>query len=126
MRKKWSRHWIRSIQPRKQRKYVHNAPLHIIHKIFASMLSKELKKKYGKNSLTLRKGDKIKILRGQFKDKTGKVEKVSLSKRKVYIEGIYILKKDGKRSQYAIHPSNLMIMELNLEDKKRIKILDRK
>jgi large subunit ribosomal protein L24 len=65
-------------------------------------------------------------MRGQFKGKTGKVEKVILSRRKVYIENIYLLKKDGKRTQYAIHPSNLMITELNLEDKKRSKSLERK
>ena len=126
MEKKWSRHWKSSTQPRKQRKYVHNAPLHVVSKLFSSMLSKELKKKHGKNAITVRKGDKVKILRGQFKGKTGKVEKVALSRKKVYIEGIYLLKKDGKRTAYAIHPSKLMITELYLEDKKRSKSLERK
>lgn len=105
---------------------MHNAPLHAVSNLMSSMLSKELKKKHGKNSIGIRKGDKVKVMVGQFKGKTGKIEKVSLARKKVFIEGVYLLKKDGKRSAYAIHPSNLMITELNLEDKKRSKSLERK
>lgn len=126
MKKKFSKSWKSSTQKRKQRKYIHNAPLNIKHKFLASHLSKELIKKYNKRSIPVRKGDKVKIVRGQFKKKEGKVEKVFTKKSRVYIDSIQITKIDGTKTHYPIHPSNLIITDLNLDDKKRKKILERK
>ena len=126
MKKKFVKTWKRSKQPRKQRKYRANAPLHIKHGFVGCHLSAELRKKYGKRKIGIRKGDKIKILRGQFKGKSGKVEKVNSKKTKVYITGIEIIKKDGTKMLYPIHPSNLLITELYLDDKMRSKALERK
>jgi len=92
----------------------------------SSPLSKELKTKYTKNSVTVIKGDTVKVLRGQFKGKSGKVSKSNYQKIKVYIEGVEIIKKDGNKVQYPIHPSNIIITTLKLEDKKRIAALERK
>ena len=89
-------------------------------------LSKELKKKYGKRNLGLKKGDKVKIVKGQFKKRVGKVERVDLKKTRVYISGIEVAKKDGTKAALSIHPSNLIITELDLDDKMRLKILERK
>ena len=44
MKKKFSNAWIGSKQPRKQRKYRHNAPLNVRNKFLSSHLSKELMK----------------------------------------------------------------------------------
>ena len=126
VKKKFSRSWKSSTQPRKQRKYRFNVPLHIKGKLMSSHLSKELKEKYKKRSIKERKNDKVKIARGQFKGKTGKIERVDLSKNKTYITGIEIIKKDGTKTLYPINPSNLIIIELNLDDKKRKKSLERK
>ena len=126
MKIKFSKCWKGSKQTRKQRKYRYNAPLHIKHKFLSTHLSKELKKKYNKRSLPIRKEDKVKIMRGQFKNKVGKVVKVLLRKTKLYIEGIENIRKDGTKSYYPIHPSNVTISELDLNDKKRKKILERK
>lgn len=123
MKKKFSREWIRSKQPRKQRKYSHNAPLHIKGKLMSAHLSKDLMKKYNRRSIRLRKGDKVIVLRGQFKKKTGIIERVDLKKTKVYISGVEIIKKDGTKVFYPVHPSNLVITEINLDDKKRMAII---
>lgn len=125
-KKKFSQNWRKSKQPRKQRKYRHNAPLHIKQKFMRVHLSKELRKKHNRRSLSLKKGDKVKILRGQFKKKTGKIDKVDLKENYVYVAGIETTKKDGTKTFHPLQPSNLMITELNLDDKKRQKILDRK
>ena len=74
MKTKFSGSWVKSKQPRKQRKYRYNAPLHIRQKFVGAHLSRELRKKYGKRSASLRKGDNVKIMRGQFRNKSGKVE----------------------------------------------------
>jgi len=126
MKQKWSKSWVSSKQPRKQRKYRANAPLHIKRKMIASHLSKELREKYKRRSFPVRKNDVVKILRGSFKGKQGKVSKVDTKKMKVYVEGIVRTKKDGTKVPVPLDPSNLMIVSLNLEDKKRVKALERK
>ncbi len=120
--KKVSKSWKSSKSPRKQRKFLFNAPLHLKSKMVGSHLSPELKTKYNKRGIRIRTGDKVKVLRGQFKKKIGKVEKVDTKKLKVYITGIETIKKDGSKALYPIHSSNLMITELNLSDKKRIEV----
>ena len=126
MKKKFSTKWKGSKQPRKQRKYRANAPTHTRHKMIAATLSKELRKKYGKRNIPLHKGDKVKIMRGEFKKKTGKIDAVSLKKLKVMVEGIFRTKKDGTKVSVYLDPSNLQIQELNLDDKKRMKVKEEK
>ncbi len=126
MKKLFSRTWKSSKQPRKQRKYRHNAPFHILGKFVSANLSKELKEKYGRRNFGVRTGDKVKIMRGQFRKQIGKVEKMNIKEEKVYIQGIENIKKDGSKAFYPIHPSNLQIIELNLGDKKRKKSLETK
>ncbi len=123
--KEWSKSWKSSKNPRKQRKYIYNLPLHIRKTLLSATLSKDLRKKYGKRSLSVRKDDKVKILRGQFKKKTGKISRVNLKRIRIYVEGAENVKKDGSKAPYPIHPSNVMITELNLDDKKRRMILER-
>jgi large subunit ribosomal protein L24 len=120
MKKSWSKSWKSSIQTRKQRKYQKNAPLHIKHKFLGASLSSDLRKKYSFRSLPVRVGDTVKIITGQFKGKEGKVTKVSLAKTRIHVEGATISKADGSDSFYPIHPSNVQIIKLNLDDEKRV------
>lgn len=126
MKTKFSSSWVKSKQPRKQRKYRYNAPLHIKQKFVSTHLSKDLRKKHHKRSINLRKGDSVKIMRGQFKTKTGKIEEISVKKTLVYVSGIDITKRDGTKARYPINPSNLMITEINMDDKRRNKSIERK
>jgi len=48
-------------------------------------------------SLRIRKGDRVVVLAGKDKDKTGKVLKVFRLKRRVVVEGVNILKKHVRR-----------------------------
>ena len=123
---KFSRAWKSSKNPRKQRKYRLSSPLHIKQKFVHSHLSKELSKKYAKRSIGLRKGDKVKIMRGQFKKHQGKIEKIDLNRTRVFVSGVEITKKDGTKKLLALQPSNLMITELNLDDKFRQETMERK
>jgi len=126
MKQKFSTSWKASKKPSKQRKYSANAPLHIKKKFVSVNLSKELRKKYEKRNIPVRKGDNVKIMRGKFKGKEGKVLKVELKKSKVTIESIQIKKQDGSKVNVKMQPSNLQIIELNLEDRKRNKALNKK
>lgn len=119
MKTAWSNTWKASQQPRKQRKYRHEASLHTKQKFVAAHLSKDLRKKHGRRSANTRKGDIVKVLRGQFKGRTAKITAVNLKRMVVFVEGIENIRKDGTKKPYPMQPSNLMITELNMNDKKR-------
>jgi|SRR3989338_2806459 len=125
MKKDFSAGWGNSKKPSKQRKYRINAPLHIKQKFVHCHLSKELRKKYGIRNISLRKGDKVKIMSGKFKKQEGKVDSINLKESKIFVSGAEITKKDGSKKMVQIHPSNLMITELALDDKLRQKSLER-
>ncbi len=115
-----------SKQPRKQRKFLYNAPLNLRRKFLSAHLSKELRKIYKRRSLQLREGDEVKIMRGDNAGKTGKISKVDLEKYKVYIEGIVQKRTVGPEVQVPIHPSNLLLINPIIEDEMRAKVLRRK
>jgi len=117
--KDFSNEWKSSKNPRKQRKYRFNAPLHIKHGFMNAHLSKELRGRYSKRSIGLRKGDKVRIMRGKFRKHEGKIEKIELRKARVFVSGVEITKKDGTKKLLALHPSNIMITELNLDDNRK-------
>lgn len=108
-----------SKQPRKQRKALYNAPLHLRHKSMSVSLSKDLREDLNKRSLPIRTGDTVKITRGEFKDHEGKVESIDSRKYKVIIEGVTLSKPDGNSVFLPIHPSNLMIVDADLKDERR-------
>ena len=125
MKQKFSTSWISSIQVRKQRKYRYNAPLHLRHKFLSANLSKELRKKYGKRNVPLRKDDEVLVMRGKFSKKKGKILLVNLKTSKVKIIGLTRKKVDGTEINVPFDPSNLQIIDLNLDDKKRLKDIKR-
>jgi len=120
MKTKFSINWLSSIQPRKQRKYRFNASLHTKGTFLSARLSKELTEKHKTRNVRVRTGDKVLIMRGQFKGVTGLVERVDLSRERINVAGATISKKDGSKVAYPIHPSNVQITSLK-EDKKRFK-----
>jgi large subunit ribosomal protein L24 len=121
MKKEFSKHWKSSKQPRKQRKFLAKAPLHVKRKFLGANLSKELRKNQGKRNVVLRKGDTVKIMRGKFKEKRGKIIDIKIKTEKVYVEGIQRTKMDGSKKNIPLKASNLQILELNLDDNKRFK-----
>jgi len=110
-----------SIQPRKQRKARYNAPAHARGKYLSASLSKALREKVGKKSLPVRSGDKVRVVRGDFKGHEGEVLTVDYSSYKVTIEEVTLAKPDGTSSFLPVDPSNLVIIEADLKDDRRIK-----
>ena len=123
MEKKFSTAWQSSKQPRKQRKFLANAPIHIKKKRVSANLSKELRKKYSIRSIPIRKGDTVKIMRGTFKKKEGKVTGVKPDTFGIEVEGIQRKKQDGSKVNVKLQPSNLQIIELDLADSRRSSFL---
>jgi large subunit ribosomal protein L24 len=112
--------------PGKQRKRLFNAPAHIRHKIMSAPLSRELAASRGAKTLPVRKGDTVRIMRGDNKGFEGKVSRVALKEYRIYMEGLTREKVDGTNIFLPIHPSKVQIRNLNLDDKWRKDILTRK
>ena len=110
---------MKTIQPRKQRKMLYQAPLHLRYKHFSAPLSSSLKTEYGVNSIPLRTGDTVRVMRGDRKGMEGKVTRVDRQKYRIYIEGVMREKVDGSTMPVPIHPSKVVMTNLNLDDKWR-------
>jgi len=112
--------------PRKQRKLLHNAPAHLRHKLMAAPLSPQLTASKSAKTLPVRKGDTVRIMRGDNKGFEGKISRVDLKNYRIYLEGLTREKVDGTAIFLPVHPSKVMIKNLNLSDKWRKAIVDRK
>jgi len=77
-------------------------------------------------SLPVRKGDRVRILRGDFKGHEGEVVEVDLKRYSLKIDGVTIKKADGTPVFRPIHPSNVMIIDLKLNDEYRRRIVERR
>ncbi|MCK4649982.1 50S ribosomal protein L24 [Candidatus Pacearchaeota archaeon] len=122
MKSEFNKSWNSSKQPRKQVKFRANAPNHIKKKFMGSTLDKALREKYGRRSISVRNGDEVKIMRGKFKGKQGKVGIVDIKNTRIQVDGIQRVKSFGGEKLITwFHPSNVKIIILDVSDEKRLK-----
>lgn len=110
---------------RKSRKAHFTAPSSVRRKIMSSPLAKDLRTKYSVRSLPIRKDDEVRIVRGKYKDREGKVTQVYRKKWVIYVDRVQRDKSNGASVPIGIHPSKVVITTIKL-DKDRRAILDRK
>jgi large subunit ribosomal protein L24 len=89
-------------------------------KLMCSHLSKDLQQKYHRRSVRVTEGDTVKVLRGEFKGVSGKITRVSTLRNGIAVEGIKKEKLKGGNLDVFIHTSNVLVTDLNTEDKWRI------
>ena len=127
---------MKSKQPRKQRLARYNAPLHRRRVEMSAPVDNALRLKQEANnvfyprSMPVRVGDRVIIVRGEGRVKSGerkghKIAKIDRRKRKIYLENHTYFKSDGTELQRPIDPSNVVIINPDWTDLKRRKILDR-
>jgi large subunit ribosomal protein L24 len=92
----------------------------------AAPLSQELISSQGAKALPVRKGDTVRIMRGDNKGFEGKVSRIDLKRYQIFIEGLTREKVDGTNIFVSVHPSKVMIKNLKLDDKWRKGIVERK
>jgi len=117
---------MKSKKPSKQRKALYQSPLHKRHKFLSAHLSKSLIERWKRRSLPIRKGDEVIVMRGQFKGTTGKISDVDLKRFKVYIENVKRKKVSGEEVHVPVSASNLLLLNPVMDDKERLKIINRK
>jgi len=117
---------MKTTKPGKQRKRLYQAPLSERYRRFSAPLSSKLKESHSTNSIPVRKGDTVMIMRGDRKGSEGKVTQIDQKKYRIFVDGANREKVDGTSIPVPIHPSKVTITRLNLDDKWRKKILERK
>lgn len=111
--------------PKKQKRRIHKSPLHSRRNMFKCRLDEFLQEEYGMRSMRIKKGDLVRIMRGQFRDTEGKVIAVDYRNIRVHLENATVTRADGKEAQIPMHPSNLMLVKLELDDDRK-RILENK
>lgn len=105
-----------STQPRKERKALYNAPVHVRRARIAAHLDEPLMLKYDTRSTTLRKGDTVRIMRGEYAGTSGKILEVNTRTGKVTVDGVTVSKAKATQVARPLDPSNLVITKLDLTD----------
>lgn len=117
-----------SKKPSKQRLMLYKMPKHKRHKLLTAKLSDELQQQHGIKRLSIRKGDTVKIIRGDkdIFNFEGKVINVDRYTGRIAIEGLTRKKADGTPVYRWIPASKVIITKLDLSDPKRKEIIERK
>lgn len=115
----------KSKKPDKQRKKLAEEPIHRRRKRAAAPLEKDLREELGRKNLPLRSGDEVEVSRGDHAGATSEVRKVDLKNLRVTLEDVKGEKVDGTEIHPEIDPSNLKIIEPDLSDREREKIVER-
>ncbi len=104
------------------------APSSERRKLMSSTLAKELKGVLGIKSLPIKKGDKVRVMRGARSNKgvEGVVTCVYRKKWAVHVSGLEREKKNGQRIPIPFDASNLAIVQLGEMTKDRQALIDRK
>lgn len=106
-------------KPSKQRKMIYEAPAHRVRKFLTAPLSEELRKSQERRSYPVRKGDTVKILRGDFAGVEGKINDIDAHRQRLFVEGVQREKTSGTSANVSVNSSKVMITKLNLDDKWR-------
>jgi large subunit ribosomal protein L24 len=108
-----------STQPRIQRKRLYNATVQKRHRLLGAHVDPSLASKSKLNlprALPVREGDVVRIMRGSFRGKEGKIVSVDSKHGTAVVEGITIEKVDEKKVPRPVHASNLMIVKMDDTD----------
>src|SRR5208337_3515777 len=108
-----------STKPSKQRAALYNTHANRRRRILSASLSTELKTTQGRNSYPVRKGDTVKILRGDFAGIEGKITQIDTKRQRLFVEGVSRENVAGTSANVSVHSSKVMITKLNLDDKWR-------
>ncbi|OGS44902.1 MAG: 50S ribosomal protein L24 [Euryarchaeota archaeon RBG_13_57_23] len=116
----------KSTKARKQRKARYNAPLHKKRRMVSAHLDSALMSEYNVRSVPVRKGDTVKVVRGNedFRKIESKVARVDVKNLKIIVENVTVPKADGTQKPKPIDPSDVVITKLDLSDPWRKEKLD--
>jgi len=98
---------------------MYNTPRHRIRILLSAPFSAELRSSHGRRSYPVRKGDTVKIVRGDFAGIEGKINKIDTKRQRLFVEGVSREKVAGTSTNVSVHTSKVKITKLNMDDKWR-------
>lgn len=113
-------------KPSKQRRQAALATEKDLQRQMRGNLSEKLREKYGIRSVSVRKGDTVKILRGDFAGIEGKVIETHRRSQRVTVEGVTREKVSGKQTRVPVHVSKITVTSLDMSDRWRSEKLEKK
>ncbi len=108
-----------STRPRIQRKRLYESAIDRRHRLLGAHVDPDLAAKSKlrlPRALPIREGDVVRIMRGNFRGKEGKIVSVDSRRGTAVVEGITIEKTDEKKVPRPVHASNLMIIKMDDTD----------
>ncbi len=113
----------RSELPRRQRRALYDAHSAERRRRMGVLLSRELRTRYGRRQLPVRKGDTVRIRSGSFKGREERVAKVLRRKYAVTLDNVTGKTGEAKLKPLPIQLSHLVLTRLNLSDPWRRRVL---
>ena len=105
--------------PRKQRRMLHKGSIHSKRRHLRCMLDEFLQEEHNIRRIVPKKGDLARVMRGEYRDTEGKIIRVDYRHMRIYLDSASTTKADGKEAQVPVHPSNLLIVKLELDDDRK-------
>lgn len=99
---------------------------HLAYKGSSVHLSRELRAKHGFRSLPVRTGDRIMIVKGDYKGVEGDVNRVDRVRGRVYVSGVYRENARGEQRLVPIPLNSVILVKIDEKDKWRQRVLERK
>jgi len=102
--------------PRRQRKALYTADTFERRRRMTVLLSRELRTRFHKRSVPVRKGDTVRVLAGSFAGREERVAKIDRRGYSVTLDNVTLKTADEKLKPLGLRPGRLVITRLNLSD----------
>jgi large subunit ribosomal protein L24 len=102
--------------PRRQRKSVYEASTFERHILMTVPLSRELRRRFHRRAVPLRKGDTVMVMSGSFVGREERVAKIDRRGYSVTLDNVTLKTGEAKLKPLAIKTSHLLLTKLNLAD----------
>jgi ribosomal protein uL24 len=102
--------------PRRQRKSVYDATTFERRVLMTVPLSRELRRRFHRRSIPLRKGDTVRVMSGSFIGREERVAKIDRRGYSVTLDNVTLKTGESKLKPLAIRTSHLVLTKLNLAD----------
>jgi large subunit ribosomal protein L24 len=102
--------------PRRQRRALYNASTTERRRRMTVPLSKELRRRFRRRNVPIRKGDTVRVLSGSYAGEETRVARVTRRDYAVTLENVTLRTAEEKLKPLGIRPSHLVITRLNLAD----------
>jgi large subunit ribosomal protein L24 len=113
--------------PRRQRKALYTATTFRRRRRMSVPLSRELRRRFHRRSVPVRKGDTVRVLAGSFVGREERVARVVRRDYAVVLDNVTLKTGEDKLKPLPIRPGHLVITKLNLSDawrRRTLKVAD--